>query len=261
MNHLLQILWKNRGLSSRFGSLLLLFQRTPVVQFLFPEARVLGGVALANVTGWTVATIAGLGAYDTVAGASTITQIAPVPGSTTVPAAKGSALAFIFQSTGTESAADSWEVIGKLPAGLIHRNATNNSIDSISGTPSQTGSFPITVKAWEKANQSGNSISKNFTIVVGSAIIARQPASVTIPSGTSTTLSVAGSGSGLTYQWFLGKSPSTKKPISKATTASFKTPALTTNTFYWVRVTRAGIVANSKTVKVTVTTPLPGDVP
>ena len=257
MNHLLQTMWNNRALPSRLGSLLLLFQRTPLVQFLFPEARMLGGAGLANVAGWTVATIAGLGAFDTVAGASTITQIAPVPGSSTVPAAKGSALAFVFQSSGTETAADSWEVIGTLPAGLIHRNVTNNSIDSISGNPSQTGSFPITIKAWEKANQSGNSISKNFTIVVASAIIARHPPSVTIPSGTSTTLTVAGSGTGLTYQWFVGKSPSTKKPVPKATTASFKTPALAVTTSYWVRVNRGGIVANSKTAKISVSALLP----
>jgi len=72
---------------------------------------------------------------------------------------------------------------------------------------------------------------------------------------------VAGSGTGLTYQWFLGKSPNTKKPVSKATAASFKTPALTATTSYWVRVTRGGIVANSKTAKVTVSTPLPGEAP
>ena len=248
---------KFRAISTRLGSLLLLFQKTPLVQFLFPEAQLLGGASLANVSGWTIATVAGLGAYDTVAGASTITQLAPAPGSTTVNAAKGSALTFVFQSTGTDSAADSWEVVGNLPAGLVHRNATNNSIDSISGTPSQSGTFPITVKAWEKANQSGNSISKDFTIVVGSAIIARQPASLRISSGTSTTLSVGGSGTGLTYQWFLGKSPSTKKPIAKATAATFKTPSLTTTKSYWVRVTRGGIVANSKTATVSVSSPLP----
>ena len=131
MKHLSHLLQKHRLTSSRLGSLVLLFQRTPIVQFLLPEVRMLGGTGLGETAGWTIATIAGLGAYDTVAGASTITQVAPAPGSTTVPAAKGSNLAFIFQSTGTESAAGSWQVIGKLPAGLTHRNATNNSIDSI----------------------------------------------------------------------------------------------------------------------------------
>ena len=247
---------KCRAISTRFGSLLLLFQRTPLVQFLFPEARVLGCMGLAKITAWTAAAIVGLGAYDTVAGASTlaqITQLAPAPGATTVISAKGSDLTFVFKST----SANSWQIIGALPAGLVHQNATNNSIDSISGNPSQTGSFPFTVRAWQRANQSGSSVTKNFTIIVGNAIIARQPASVTIPSGTSTTLSVGGFGTGLTYQWYLGKSPSTKKPIAQATAATFKTLPLPTKTSYWVRVTRGGIVANSKTATVSVSTPLP----
>jgi Ig-like domain CHU_C associated len=260
MNRLFPILKNCRVLTTRLGSLLLLFQRAPLVQMLFPEARLLGGAGLGKITCWTATTIAGLGAYDTVAGASGISQIAPAPGSTTVPAAKGSALVFIFQSTGTEEAAASWQVIGKLPSGLVHRNVTNNSIDSISGVPSQSGNFPITVKAWEKAGFQGESLTKSFTINVGPAIISRQPSSITIPGGTSTTLSVTGSGTGLTYQWFMGKSPNTKKPVAKATKATFKTPALTVKTLYWVRVTRGGIVANSKTATVGIT-PAAADAP
>ncbi|MEO5915206.1 MAG: hypothetical protein ABIS50_13305 [Luteolibacter sp.] len=253
MSRFPHILRKHQALATRFGSLLLLFQRMPLVQFLFPEARVLGTVRLGDIAGWTVATIVGLGTYDTVTGASAVTQVAPSPGAATVSAAKGSPLTFVFQSTGTEAAAGSWQVIGKLPVGLVHRNAVNNSVDVISGVPGQTGSFPITIKAWEKANQSGSSLTKNFTITVGSAIIIRQPASTSIPSGSSASLSVVGSGSGLTYQWFMGKSPSTKKPISKATKSIFKTPALTAKAFYWVRVTRGGISANSQTATVNIT--------
>ncbi|MES2658595.1 MAG: hypothetical protein V4689_08250 [Verrucomicrobiota bacterium] len=252
MHRFLHAVQKSRTLTAPLGGLLLLFQRSPLVQILFPHARLLGGARLADTAGWTVATIAGLGAYDSVAGASTITQLAPAAGSTTVPAAKGSALAFIFQSTGTENLPGSWQIIGKLPAGLVHKNATDNAIDSISGIPTQTGSFPITVKAWEEPRFSGSSISQKFTLKVAGAIILRHPASITIPSGTSTTLSVTGSGSGLTYQWFMGKSPSTKKPVAKATAATFKTPVLTANTSYWVRVTRQGIVANSRTATITI---------
>ena len=92
-----------RGLSSRLGSLLLLFQRSPLVQMLFPEARILGGAGLGEITKWSVAAVAGLGAFDTVAGATTLTQIAPVANSTTVPAANGSFLSFVVQLVGTQS--------------------------------------------------------------------------------------------------------------------------------------------------------------
>jgi hypothetical protein len=235
-----------RGLSSRFGSLILLFQRSPLVQMLFPEARILGGAGLGEVTLWTVATVAGLGAYDTVAGATVVAQVSPVLNSVSVPAASGSSMVFLFQCTGAPGAPGSWTVTGTLPAGLVHANAKSSSTDSITGTPTQTGSFPITVKAWRYTNYSGESYSKNFTLVVDTAIITTQPVSDLIKSGTTKTLSVVGAlgtGSSLSYQWYRGASPVTTTPISGATLASYTTPALTASTNYWVRVTRKGVVS------------------
>ena len=168
--------------SSRLGSLLLLFQRSPLVQMLFPEARVLGGAGLGEIAKWSVAVIAGLGAYDSVAGATTLTQLAPVPNSTAVPATSGVALSFVFQCTGTESKPKSWTVTGAIPNGLSHSNATNNTIDSITGIPTQTGSFPITVKAWEGSNGTGNVVSTSFTINVA-AIDPAPEISIMQPAG------------------------------------------------------------------------------
>ena len=243
---------KSRALSSRLGSLVLLFQRSPLVQMLFPEARMLGGAGLGEITQWTIATVAGLGAYDSVAGATTLTQLSPAAGSSTVPATKDSNLAFAFQVTGTETAPLSWQIVGTLPAGLNHTNSVGSTIDSITGIPTQTGNFLITIKAWEFKNNQGPVVSANFTINVGSAIIATEPASVLIASGDSTPLTVVGNGNGLTYQWFKGASPNTSSPISGETTASFVTPALTATTKYWVSVTRSGIVANSNTATVSI---------
>ena len=155
---------KCRVLSSRLGSLLLLFQRSPLVQLIFPEARLLGGAGLGEITKWTVATVVGLGAYDSVSGATTITQLAPDAGSTTVPATAGSGLSFVFQLLNYPATPGSWTVSGTLPAGLTHSNAKNNTIDSITGVPNQSGNFPITVKAWAGSNGTGNSFSKGFTI-------------------------------------------------------------------------------------------------
>lgn len=224
--------------SSRLGSLLLLFQRSPLVQMLFPEARVLGGAGLGEIAMWSVTVIAGLGAYDSVAGATTLTQLAPVPNSTTVPATSGVALSFVFQCTGTESKPKSWTVTGALPEGLVHTNATDNTIDSITGIPTQTGNFPITVKAWEGANGKGEVLSKNFSINVAanpSATITADPSSVTINRGQTTTLKVTASGTGpLTYQWYRGVSGSTNNPVG-TNSALFTTPALNVTTSYWVR--------------------------
>ena len=94
MHPLFRLTAKSRVLSSRLGSLLLLFQRSPVVQLIFPEARLLGGAGLGEITKWTVV---GLGAYDSVSGATTITQLSPDADATTVPATAGSGLSFVLQ--------------------------------------------------------------------------------------------------------------------------------------------------------------------
>ena len=86
MNSPFRIPTKVRIAFSKLGSLLLLFQKTPLVQMLLPEARVLGTSGVGEVVNWSVAAIAGLGAFDTVAGATVIAQVSPSPNSTTVPA-------------------------------------------------------------------------------------------------------------------------------------------------------------------------------
>ena len=87
--------------------------------------------------------------------------------------------------------------------------------------------------------------------------ITAQPASTTVASGSSATLSVTATGTGpLSYQWYVGTSGSTANPISGATSNSITvTPASTTS--YWVRVTNSCGSANSNTATVTVTTTTP----
>ncbi len=252
---------KARQFFSKLGSLLLLFQRTPIVQMILPEARVLGTSGMGELAKWSVASVVGLCAFDSIAGASTITQLQPTPGSLTVNATQNKSLAFVFQVTGVDSRPGSWQIIGALPNGLNHNNAAFNSVDSISGIPTQAGSFPITVKAWEFSGFAGPSTSKAFTIVVGNGGIAplptitKQPASFTIKTGNFVTLSVTASGTGLTYQWYKGASGITTRPIltASAKTAAYKTPILTTTSKYWVQVKNAGGTVNSNTVTVKVT--------
>ena len=248
---------KCRVLSSRLGSLLLLFQRSPLVQLIFPEARLLGGAGLGEITKWTIATVVGLGAYDSVSGATTIAQLAPAAGAATVPATADSALSFVFQLLNYSHTPGSWTVSGALPAGLTHSNAQNNTIDSITGVPTQSGRFPIIVRAWAGSNGSGNSYSKSFTIVVTGSVtvapaITNQPDSITINSGGNVTLVVAASGTAPTFQWYLGNAGGTAQPIPDATSPSFTTPALTDTSRYWVRATNGLGIADSQTAVVTV---------
>jgi hypothetical protein len=101
-----------------------------------------------------------------------------------------------------------------------------------------------------------DSTDATVTVTVPVPVITTQPQSATIPSGTSATLSVTATGTPpLAYQWFVGASGVTTNPIAGATSSSFTTPLLTTNTTYWVRVSNAGGPVNSTSATVTVVPP------
>lgn len=257
MIHSIRPYVRTRLVASRLSSLLLLFQRSPIVQMLFPEARILGGAGFGEITKWSVAVIAGLGAYDTVSGASTVTQLTPVPKSSTVPATIGNPLSFTFQYGGSDTP-DHFQIIGAVPAGLTQSRTRHARTDTLSGVPTQAGSFPVTIKAWRDSSQRDDSVSASFTINIGSeAVIAKpviltQPKPVSIKAGKRATLKVAASGTGLDYQWYKGASGNTAKPVIGAKSATFKTPALKTTTKYWVHVANVSGSSKSKTVTVTV---------
>jgi hypothetical protein len=69
--------------------------------------------------------------------------------------------------------ATSFSLSGTLPTGVTFSGAT------LSGVPTQSGNFPITVTATDSNNCTG---SRNYTLVINCQVISIQP--VTIPSGT-----------------------------------------------------------------------------
>jgi hypothetical protein len=83
--------------------------------------------------------------------------------------------------------------------------------------------------------------------------IGTQPANVSINAGQSTTLSVGATGTGLTYQWYIGSSGTTTALAPNGTgTQLTVSPSTTTN--YWVRVSgQCAPPADSRTAIVTVT--------
>ncbi|MES2467093.1 MAG: hypothetical protein V4675_07315 [Verrucomicrobiota bacterium] len=251
---------KARRSLSRCGPLLFVCQRAPIGQVIVHEARVLGVSGFSQVAKWSIAVVSGLGAFDCVSGATVIQQVAPVAGSSTVPATNGSALNFIVQVTGAPSTAKSWKLTGTLPTGLRHTNATNSNIDSVTGVPTVNGSFPVTITAYENAGYSGGSKSKAFTITVTGGVsppaITTQPAaSTTINAGSTAVLSVGASGTSPAYQWYAGAAGNTANPIAGAVASTYTTPALAATSSYWVRVTNAGGGVNSGTAVVTVIQP------
>jgi len=102
-----------------------------------------------------------------------------------------------------------------------------------------------------KITTCGDAFAQTSINVTPSASITQQPASTSIASGSSTTLSVAASASNPHYQWYQGTPPG-GTPLSGQTSSTFTTPALTQTTTYWVRVTSDCGIADSNAATVTI---------
>jgi hypothetical protein len=154
-----------RGIPARMSSLIMLLQRSPVLPLL-PQARVISTSGFSEAIKWSVTAILGLGAYDSVTGASAVTQVLPTPGSSTVNIVAGDPLLFLFQLTGETYIPAVFEVQGTLPAGLVQTRTENSTTDTITGAATEAGSFPITLIAWETPAMNGFSARSPFTINV-----------------------------------------------------------------------------------------------
>jgi hypothetical protein len=110
--------------------------------------------------------------------------------------------------------------------------------------------------ARDAAGNAGQSPNHSVTVdrtATAPPTITTGPASLTIVSGATATLSVVATGGApLSYQWYQGTSPSTTTPAAGAIGSSFTTPALSTTTSYWVSVNNPYGTANSGTATVTI---------
>jgi Ig-like domain CHU_C associated len=89
--------------------------------------------------------------------------------------------------------------------------------------------------------------------VTNGASILTQPASIAIDENTTTTLNVVAGGlAPFSYQWYQGLTGDTTMPVG-TNSASFTTPALITDTSYWVKVTNATNTLGADSAAATVT--------
>jgi hypothetical protein len=127
-------------------------------------------------------------------------------------------------------------------------------------TPSITVQLGQTAQYWCRVTSLGLCTADGGTITVNVCqppTITSQPASQTIPSGTTAVLSFAVStgGGSVAYQWYRGTSPDASTPIAGATLASYITDALYTGTQFWCRATLGACTTDSATATVSVCTP------
>ena len=234
----------------------LILNKGAASHFVAYESQFISPAAITQIIKWSSVTVAGLGAFDAVSGATQIKQIAPSAGSSTVPAKAGELLNLVYQVTGAPSRAKSWAVIGELPPGLTHLNSTNSNTDGITGTPTESGNYTVKVRAYEKKNRGGGKKTKTFTIEIAPGAqppaISTHPLSLTTTSVREETLQVIAIGNGLKYQWYKGNSGDTSAPISGANIESLIIGPLDEDTSYWVRISNDSGFIDSKTANLEV---------
>ena len=169
--------------------LLALLQRTPIIKYAFQFERALAA-PVAKLIKATTYVATGMGLFHATAGATTYVINPASPADATV----GEEFALAFDITGTPSDASSWRVTGQIPPGLTVPGLVGDNINTedpvtIVGTPSLEGTYNITVKPWNGANQTRQTTTETtITIIVAEAppdlpVILRPPASTRAPTG------------------------------------------------------------------------------
>ncbi|MBE2213148.1 MAG: immunoglobulin domain-containing protein, partial [Opitutaceae bacterium] len=199
------VLWRIRSARITWltSMLVLLLSRTPVLRVLV-SAEFAAGSRLGEMLRALVPVALAAGAVNTVTGATQFTSNPASPAAATV----NDPFNMVFAVTGAPSTTKCYSIDGPLPAGLTVPNATvsgtnrtlNASTGSITGTPTESGTFTVQIKAWEKASRGGKSTNAyNVTINVAGPpatppAFTTQPTSQTVTAGASVTFTVAASG-------------------------------------------------------------------
>ncbi|RZK18732.1 MAG: hypothetical protein EOO86_09400 [Pedobacter sp.] len=150
----------------------------------------------------------------------------------TLPAVTGGTPGYTYSATG-------------LPQGMVFNPATRE----ISGTPTIGGTFGISLTATDAAN---NSATTTYTLNVN--VSAPVVASTTVCSGSGATLSVSNTISGATISYRL-YGPTGSTPIETNATGVFLTPAVTSQTTFYVEAVSGSAVSAKTAVVVSVNPP------
>ncbi len=153
------------------------------------------------------------------------TQFTTNPGSP-VSGRVGQSLTMVFSVTGAGKPAGSYGVDGPLPAGLVVTgpsgqtatvNGTMRTLNAatgiLSGVPTQSGTFGITLRAWENANRGGDQVPSIPVILIiaedqAPPSFSQQPVSTSAAFGANASFSVTVTGSPApTLQWRKGTTP------------------------------------------------------
>ncbi len=130
---------------------------------------------------------------------------------------------------------------------------TANPMPNATGATWTTPVLAETARFWVMVRNAAGSVNSSTAVVtvrVPPAILS-QPLGTRVAMGSAATLSVAASGTGLAFQWYLGDSGDTAHPVAGATGASLMATATSAAASYWVKISNsAGSVhSNGAVVK------------
>jgi hypothetical protein len=235
MSFLALLYKRTRWVQAPVALLSFILQRTPLLRLASTAEALLAPSAGALVK--STLTLAALGAYDTVAGATVITPSPASPASAKV----GDSFSAAFTITGANggnATPGSWSVLlSSLPPGLALNGASASGLlntatrtVAILGTPTAAGSYAVKLTAWQSSNRRGSSQLLTYTINVTDAPVAvaptfsTQPLTQTVNTGTNVIFTVAVTGTPApTLQWFKGTTALPGQTASTLTLSSVTT--------------------------------------
>ena len=191
--------------------LAMLLQRTPVIKYMMQFEKAATAPVAKLIRAFTISA-ASLGGLHSLSGATEYVINPASPASAKV----GEEFALAFAITDTPETADSWRITGTIPPGLSVSGLVGDNLNSrtgtITGTPTEAGSFDVTVQPYNGPNQTRQTTgSETITINVAAAPIPPEivwhPISMTVPTGGRAQFFFEASGEMDTVQWLKDGTP------------------------------------------------------
>ena len=134
----------------------------------------------------------------------------------------------------------------------LEKSSTLNDWEKVTITPDMVSSTGDLLVA---ATGSQQFYRMKVRLLQAPSISTPPPATTGIEEGESVIFTVDSQGEGLTYQWYLGQNGDTSQAIQGATSQTYNTGALASDTSYWVKVTNVVGSINSETATVSINRP------
>ncbi len=155
--------YKSQMLVAAFA---LFLQRSPVVRIATAMERTIK-VPFARLAQFVAVAFTASSIPQSVTGATTFSSNPSSPAT----AKTGESFNMVFSVTGAKSTAQSYRIVGTLPQGLSIAGLSGETLNSknggtITGTPTETGTFDITVQAYSSTNRRGDTNGKAYPISI-----------------------------------------------------------------------------------------------